>query len=542
MANVEGIKVIFSGDAAGVDQASKKASNALNTVKKSSGQATVALTDVSRVISDMPYGIRGVANNIEQLAASMGRVNFKDFLKGLAGPGGMIIGLSLVTSLATAAEMKYGSLSNAIDALSQSNGAAAESQRDLNKSFQEAVGSVAGEISKIQALLSIARDETLSKKARQEAIDSLNKEYDKYLPKLTQENINTQAVTKAVDALTASLIRQAKARGLQDLISKEAQKQAELLNNSLHENLSTWDNIKIAAQAWMDPSKRAFLEATKGARATGEALDKSSKKIDFFETKLKELLSTEAIEGTLFTDTAKLKTTKVEVPELNLKVARVGLTFSEMLVEKSSLNKAADQLGQINIGLAPATTNVTELIEQAGQAANAFGKIREEMLRIQKVGEQVGEFLTTQLSGAFTTLFENIMNGGKNAMQEFGQAIAGVVKRLIAAAITAALFAAIVSSVTGGFGAAAQGGGFLNNFKSLFGQLGGLKLARGGITTGPTLAMIGDNPSGREAVIPLRAGERLGDIGGGGVLRAEFQRDQMVIWLEQGAKKLGRHG
>lgn len=30
-----------------------------------------------------------------------------------------------------------------------------------------------------------------------------------------------------------------------------------------------------------------------------------------------------------------------------------------------------------------------------------------------------------------------------------------------------------------------------------------LKLAKGGIVTGPTLAMIGDNPSGREAVIPL---------------------------------------
>ena len=29
------------------------------------------------------------------------------------------------------------------------------------------------------------------------------------------------------------------------------------------------------------------------------------------------------------------------------------------------------------------------------------------------------------------------------------------------------------------------------------------RLAQGGITTGPTLAVIGDNPGGREAVIPL---------------------------------------
>jgi phage-related protein len=34
-------------------------------------------------------------------------------------------------------------------------------------------------------------------------------------------------------------------------------------------------------------------------------------------------------------------------------------------------------------------------------------------------------------------------------------------------------------------------------------HLGPLKLARGGITTGPTLAIVGDNPGGREAIIPL---------------------------------------
>jgi hypothetical protein len=37
-------------------------------------------------------------------------------------------------------------------------------------------------------------------------------------------------------------------------------------------------------------------------------------------------------------------------------------------------------------------------------------------------------------------------------------------------------------------------------------------LAEGGITTGPTLALIGDNPGGREAVIPL---DRMNEFGGG---------------------------
>lgn len=59
-------------------------------------------------------------------------------------------------------------------------------------------------------------------------------------------------------------------------------------------------------------------------------------------------------------------------------------------------------------------------------------------------------------------------------------------------------------------------------------------LARGGVVTGPTLAVIGDNPSGREAIVPL---ERAGELGfGGGVsitinaLDAASFRD----WLRRG--------
>jgi len=85
--------------------------------------------------------------------------------------------------------------------------------------------------------------------------------------------------------------------------------------------------------------------------------------------------------------------------------------------------------------------------------------------------------------------------------------------------------------------------GFLNGFKSVFSsvidiyndfadkmsfdipdwvpKIGGQtfnlpkipKFAKGGIVTGPTLAMIGDNPSGKEAVVPL---EKAGEMGFGG--------------------------
>jgi hypothetical protein len=48
------------------------------------------------------------------------------------------------------------------------------------------------------------------------------------------------------------------------------------------------------------------------------------------------------------------------------------------------------------------------------------------------------------------------------------------------------------------------------DFNFMTSGLGVPALANGGITTGPTLALIGDNPGGREAVIPL---DRMGGLG-----------------------------
>jgi len=57
--------------------------------------------------------------------------------------------------------------------------------------------------------------------------------------------------------------------------------------------------------------------------------------------------------------------------------------------------------------------------------------------------------------------------------------------------------------VTGGANIAAAGG-FLSAVGPIFSAMSGIpKFAQGGMVMGPTLAMIGDNASGKEAVIPF---------------------------------------
>ena len=72
------------------------------------GGASAAALELGRVISDAPYGIRGMANNITQLASSIvfttkAAGGFRGALSDLGtaflGPGGILIGISLVVSI-----------------------------------------------------------------------------------------------------------------------------------------------------------------------------------------------------------------------------------------------------------------------------------------------------------------------------------------------------------------------------------------------------------------------------------------------------------
>lgn len=316
---------------------SGQAGKSLALIKPSANAASQSMLNFGRVIQDAPFGIMGIANNIDPLIQSFSQLKtstgstggaLKAMAASMAGPAGIAVGISALSSLLIVASQKYGSLTNAINAALEGTNALNEANREIGKAFAEAQGSVAGEIATIQSLLSIARDHTVSRKAQQEAIDKLNTEYDKYLPKLTTENINTQAVTTAVDNLTRSLVRQAKVRGLEALISKEAQKTAELMTGDLADQLDIWDALGASA-------RNAFsgvVGASQSAMVTGQKnlnkeLADSTKKTNVYTEALRKMLGEEAQAGTLVTPIESkgqdkiLKALKNELDGVNNRIA-----------------------------------------------------------------------------------------------------------------------------------------------------------------------------------------------------------------------------
>lgn len=96
-------------------EAASKAGKALNTeLKAGSSQASQSITNLSRVLQDAPFGFMGIANNINPLVESFGRLKqesgsvggaLKSLVSGLAGGGGLGLAFAAVTSAITFAQI-----------------------------------------------------------------------------------------------------------------------------------------------------------------------------------------------------------------------------------------------------------------------------------------------------------------------------------------------------------------------------------------------------------------------------------------------------
>ena len=89
-------------------------------------------------------------------------------------------------------------------------------QKAFTEASEEAQKATVKEKIELDQLVKVAKNDTLSKKQRQAAIEELNKLAPDYLGNLTLETINTESATTAIDGYVASLERKARATALQN--------------------------------------------------------------------------------------------------------------------------------------------------------------------------------------------------------------------------------------------------------------------------------------------------------------------------------------
>lgn len=172
------------------------------------GLAGATLTEVGRTISDMPYGIRGIANNLSQLSTLFitlvsttgGLTNAIKLLKmQLSGPLGVVLAFQ-----AALAALDYfaGRTKSATDELDKLGNRFGESATKL-MSYQQALN-----------------DSTISEKEKRHVIAEVKKETGDLNVELDANNQLTSESTRLLDKNIGKLLEQAEVRAVLDRLTE----------------------------------------------------------------------------------------------------------------------------------------------------------------------------------------------------------------------------------------------------------------------------------------------------------------------------------
>lgn len=454
------------------------------------------IRDAGFFANDFGLGLLAISNNIPILIDQL--VMLSNVSKGLGAA------ISIAGSVITAA------LTVVAYTMMYSKKATEEFNKELAKSTGEANKNAL----MLTTLISIAKDETLSMKQRQDAVNRINAEYKEFNGNLTVAGASSQKTTELVDRLTKSMLLNAQATALANAYSKASGELFQLQNTPLAEQAGLLDKVKVYWKSFLDfinpftGSNNPIKDFTDGARA---GLNKFG--LDSFNTKSKELKAT-------------MSGLEQQLRGVLTQLTALGLTSQKTKNSTNSVNQATRE----NIDLLAKSVSVTQqnnavqsqgvvVYKNLSQAVNSFQEQ-------QKQANEYVRFIVQTIGGDLVNAFNTMLETGTLSFNGVIKAIGSMIKKLIAAAMAAALLSAILGPL---FGKSNN-----TNFMSIFGMLSGLNLnagapvpnAKGGIYSGPTNTLVGEYPGARsnpEVIAPLDRlksliGNAGGDMGSGGYI------------------------
>lgn len=245
--------------------------------KNASGGATSAVLELGRVVQDAPYGLRGMANNITQLASQMAFATksaggFGKALgqmgKAMMGPLGVVFAISAVVSI--------------LETMDSSNKKAKKSSDALSETFGE-------ESTKLMVLNEVLQDSSVSMEAKTEIVKKANKEFQDLNITLDENGNITDETAKKIDALSVSFIKNAKARAIAKLIQDEMVEQSKIEAQKAGENLKWYEVAYFGLVSKIKGTSYDFSSAIKAdSENQKESLKESSDAIKRYMDLLKK--------------------------------------------------------------------------------------------------------------------------------------------------------------------------------------------------------------------------------------------------------------
>jgi hypothetical protein len=615
----------FGGVAAAVDKAGTSAQKLTRPVANASG----ALTGLTRVVQDAPFGFIAIGNNISetldrfsQLSAQAGGAGgaLKALGASMLGAGGAVFAVNLAITGVTTLVQKYGSLGAAIDAILNPLNEQARIQKTINDTMLKGAQDAQKELVSLEALYNAATNVNVPLSERNKIVDELQKKYPNYLGNLSNEAIMAGNGAEAYEKLRNSIIAVARAKAVQNKIAElsadqlendvkreqaldkltKAQAEQDRINKQAAKS-QPQSGIGQGAITALDQLQSSGLAAAAAVgnasanladlRRKGEEIEKT---IQGLVDKQRQLSESGGAAGTglLGAGTAKaekkiktisdvLKELEKDLTSIDVQFAAIGGNVRNLPIDKiKAFEKAVGELSdlsvrpgdkifdniqeqirllQTSLAKTPVTLKIPIVIEPLPKVG-----FNHEVFRNAVKGfnfEEIVDFeeeIKKRTNNAFKSGATNIASGiaeaaaniaaGKGSLNDALKGVLGVfanfIKQMGEALIasgTAMIAAKILiknpfTAVAAGVVAVAAGAALqaaINKAPSF---------ATGGIVNAPTLAMIGDNPGRREAIVPSEDWREAfgGGLGNGFIAETRLRGQDLYILVKKAAAQQGR--
>jgi hypothetical protein len=196
----------------------------MNQLTKGTSQASTVLTNFSRVASDAPFGLIGIANNIDPLVQSFiqlrkstnsGKEALGALVASLTGGGGLVLAVSLITSALQFAAVGLDRWKGSTKEANEETKKAKDELDKYTEAQKNSVRNLTQQRLEIDGLVSAAKNLNLSEKDRIAAINKLNEIIPDNIGFLNAQNIATQQG----DAILKQYIKTIEARATAELLA-----------------------------------------------------------------------------------------------------------------------------------------------------------------------------------------------------------------------------------------------------------------------------------------------------------------------------------
>ena len=476
------------------------AAQSIEKIADSSKRARIALTDVSRIAQDLPFGFIGIQNNIPQLVQSFTSLSkeskgvtgaLKAIGQSLIGPAGIFLAFSIVTSGLTLLVQEYGSLGAAFDAFFGKNDTLTKKIADANKSFDEynksiksngiliaeATGQVDPQIQKANLLLKVINNLTESEKTRKVALQELQS-----LDKTRFENFDIEknklnGLDTAVKEYTQSIIANAIAKKYENKLAESSinlQTQRDLLNELSKGYIDLAKRRKDLedASAIIDPLTGAEIaKPSISSNDIDKAFNTQKLRVDqaiIENDKLSKSFNDATLEALKFINVIEKPDKKTKVKK-EPKGRAVAFDFQVLNVDKSliqisNIKKSIDDLLKPKIS----AFNL-EIPDIKNRLQPQIDAIQQFVLKSQEAKNQLSEFFFDPLANLFSDLATN----SKTAFKNFTDAILSSIRKIVAEIIAKKIISLLASFIPGigAAGAAIKAGSAIAGVLSSGGML-----------------------------------------------------------------------